>query len=356
MMIAARPGVRILDCTLRDGSYAIDFRFTASDTEIIVAALDRAGIPLIEVGHGVGLGASRAGKGIAAESDEEYLAAAARGVTRAKFGMFCIPGIATLDDVDRAAAGGAGFLRIGTNVSEAHEAEPFITRAKRHGLEVMANFMKSYAMKPAEFAERVRLAESLGADAVYIVDSAGGMLADELDAYFAAIAEVTSVPIGFHGHNNLGLAVAHSLHAVQRGATIIDGSLKGMGRSAGNAPTEQLIAGLIRMGISVGIDLIEILDIGEECVDPFLVPTSLRPLDVVAGFSLFHSSFMGTILKSASRHRIDPRKLIMAVCAVDTVNAPEELVERIARRIGSEEEQVLSGRYRLHQYFGSEQD
>ena len=354
-MIASRRNLRLLDCTLRDGSYAIDFRFTAADTEIIAGALDRAGVPLIEVGHGVGMRASIAGKGEAAETDEAYLIAAARSVHRGKFGVFCIPGIARIDDVDRAADHGAGFIRIGTNVSEAADAGPFIARAKSIGLEVMANFMKSYTMEPREFAKRVVLAEQFGADAVYIVDSAGGMLADELQSYFDAIRERTDVPIGFHGHNNLGLAVAHSLKAVDLGATIIDGSLKGMGRSAGNAPTELLIAALTRMGIHVGVDLLEILDIGEECVEPFLTHESMRPLDVVSGFALFHSSFMGTILRYSSRYRIDPRRLIIAVCAEDKVNAPDELVARIAARLSTEPKAVLSGRFGLHQYFGSEQ-
>lgn len=355
-MIASRCGVRLLDCTLRDGSYAIDFRFTAIDTELIAGALDRVGVPLIEVGHGVGVGASRAGKGEAAESDEAYLDAASRVVRRAKVGVFCIPGIARLDDIDRAVDHGAGFIRIGTNVADAEEAEPFITHAKNRGLEVMANFMKSYTMPPHEFAERVVLAERFGADIVYIVDSAGGMLADELEDYFKAIRERTNVPVGFHGHDNLGLAVAHSLRSVELGAVIVDGSLKGMGRSAGNAPTERLVAGLLRMGISIGIDLLEVLDIGEEYVEPFLSHESMRPLDVVAGYALFHSSFMGTILKYSSRYRIDPRRLIIAVCEEDKVNAPEGMVERVAARISTEPEAVVSGRYHLHQYFGNEQD
>jgi len=355
-MIATQSNLRLLDCTLRDGSYAIDFRFTAADTEIIAGALDRAGVPLIEVGHGVGLRASVAGKGEAAETDEAYLVAAARSVHRGKFGVFCIPGIAQLDDVNLAANHGAGFIRIGTNVSEAADAGPFIARAKSLGLEVMANFMKSYTMEPAEFAKRVVLAEQFGADAVYIVDSAGGMLVGELESYLNAVRERTNVPIGFHGHNNLGLAVGHSLKAVELGAVIIDGSLKGMGRSAGNAPTEQLVASLTRMGIDLGIDLLELLDIGEECVEPFLVHQSLRPLDIVSGFALFHSSFMGTILRYSSRYRIDPRRLIIALCAEDKVNAPEALVQRIAARLSTEPQAVLSGRFRMHQYYGSEQE
>lgn len=358
-MIAAKPSIRILDCTLRDGSYAIDFRFTAADTELIAGALDRISVPLIEIGHGVGLHASESGMGEAAETDAGYLNAARRVVRRGKYGMFCIPGVARLEDVDLAADLGAGFLRIGTNVAEAANAEPFILRAKRRGLEVMANFMKSYTMAPREFAQTVLLAEGFGADAVYIVDSAGGMMPEDLTAYMDAVREVTRVPIGFHGHDNLGLAVAHSLRAVEMGAAVVDGSLKGMGRSSGNAPTELLIAALSRMGIDTGIDLIEVLDAAEQYVEPFLSSDRFLPLDVIAGYALFHSSFMGTILQYAGRYRIDPRRLILAVCEEDRVNAPEDLVNRIAERLGeaggSFSRGILSGRYGRQPYFGKEQ-
>lgn len=355
-MIAATRSVRILDCTLRDGSYAVDFRFTASDTELIAGALDKIGVPLIEVGHGVGLGASEAGKGGAAETDAGYLEAAARVVRRGKFGAFCIPGVARLDHVDLAADWGAGFLRIGTNVTEATQAAPFLERAKRLGLTAMANFMKSYATPPKEFAQAARLAESHGADVVYVVDSAGGMMPDDLDGYFEAVRAVSQVPLGFHGHDNLGLAVAHSLRAVEHGAVVLDGSLKGLGRSSGNAPTELLAAALDRMGVATGIDLIDALDAAEMYVEPFATGGRLRPLDVVAGYAQFHSSFMGVILRCASRRRVDPRRLILAVCEEDRVNAPEEMVDRIARTMGDGGEPVLSGRFGLHAYFGNEQD
>jgi len=138
-----------LDCTLRDGSYVIDFQFTATDTENIARVLDDAGFPYIEVGHGVGLGASEQGKNIAAATDVEYMRAAAKGVKRGKWGMFCIPGIASLEHLRVAADNGMDFVRVGTDVSEVDSSAPFIALAKKLNIEVYANFMKSYCFGSA---------------------------------------------------------------------------------------------------------------------------------------------------------------------------------------------------------------
>lgn len=346
----------ILEVTLRDGSYAINFQFTATDTTLICRELDEAGFPMIEVGHGVGLGASRAGKGQAAETDEAYLAAAAGAVKRAKWGMFCIPGIAVLDDVDMAADYGMSFIRIGTNVTDVRDAEPFVLRAKRHGMFVSANFMKSYALEPNEFAEHARLASDFGADLLCIVDSAGGMLTSDMERYFYAVRDRSDIPLGFHGHNNLELAVANSLRAVELGAVVIDASLQGLGRSAGNTPTEILLLALERKGISPGINPLKVMDIGEKYIKSLVQRQGYDPIDMVSGYAQFHSSYMGIIREFSTKYQIDPRRLIMAVCKEDKVNAPRDLVERIAQRIRDEGDEVFTARFRLDRYHGAEQN
>jgi 4-hydroxy 2-oxovalerate aldolase len=142
----------ILECTLRDGSYAVDFQFNAEDTRRIAARLDKVGFPLIEVGHGAGLGASERGMGHAAASDEEYMEAASAAVRRGQWGMFCIPGIAELTALDRCAEHHMGFVRIGTEVTEAESTREYIERARERGIFVFANLLKSYATAPEHFA------------------------------------------------------------------------------------------------------------------------------------------------------------------------------------------------------------
>jgi 4-hydroxy-2-oxovalerate aldolase len=346
---------KILETTLRDGSYVLNFQFTANDTAVMCEELERAGFPLIEVGHGIGLGASRAGMGQAAESDEAYLRAAAGAIKSARWGMFCIPGIAQLEDVDMAAEHGMKFIRVGTNVTDVEKSEPFIVRAKRHGMMVCANFMKSYAMAPVEFAARAVRTQQFGSDMVYIVDSAGGMLTSEMEEYIKAVQDACNLEIGFHGHNNLDLAVANSLRAIELGVAVVDTSLQGLGRSAGNTPTEVLIAVLKRYGLDLGIDPLAVMDISEKYVRPLVQRHGYDSIDVVTGLAQFHSSYMGLIREFSSTYRVDPRRLIMEVCEQDRVNAPRDLVERAAQKLQKEGDGVFTARFRFDRYHGAEQ-
>jgi 4-hydroxy-2-oxovalerate aldolase len=322
---------KIMDCTLRDGSYAIGFQFTAHDTQAICSGLESAGVDLIEVGHGVGLGASREGFGDAAETDIGYMQAAEATLKSARWGMFCIPGIATLDDLQQAIDHGMRFVRIGVDCSQFREAEPFIKLARDNGLLTCVNFMKSYTCPPEVFARLVVEVEAYGVDIVYIVDSAGGMLPAQIAAYVQAVRSLSqSVRLGFHGHNNLGLGVGNALCAVEMGVEIIDASLMGIGRGAGNTPSEQLICALLRMGIDCDIDPIKLLDLSDSLIMPLEAMGGSPSLDVISGLALFHSSYMGTIHKFANKYRVDPRMLILDVCSVDQTTAPDDLVEEKA--------------------------
>lgn len=321
----------VLECTLRDGSYAIDFQFTVADTESLGHALDQAGFPYIEVGHGIGLGASELGRNVAAASDLEYMQAAARSITRGKWGMFCIPGIANLDHVRMAADHGMDFIRVGTNVTEVDSSAPFIALARDRGIEVYANFMKSYALSSEEFGCLAARSADFGASMVYLVDSSGGMLPNEVRSYLQATrSEAPGVDLGFHGHNNLGLAVANSLVCAEEGVAMVDTSLQGFGRSAGNTPTEQFISALVRSGCEPGIDPIEVMHLGETIIRPLIERRGLSSLDIAAGLAQFHSSYMPAVLSVAKRYRIDPRALIIELCKHDKINAPDDLLECLA--------------------------
>ncbi len=210
---------KVLDCTLRDGSYVNHFGFSAFDTKTLARALEDAGISYIDVGHGLGLGASRKGGDLsAAASDIEYLEAASEALISSTFGMFCIPGITDLQDVDLAASFGMGFIRIGTDVTKVDSSKPFIERAKNLGMFVCTNFMKSYSVTPEQFTNQAMRSREFGSDVVYIVDSAGGMFPIDLIRYIDPLKDNSDIPFGFHGHNNLGLAVSNSLTAAQNGA------------------------------------------------------------------------------------------------------------------------------------------
>jgi 4-hydroxy 2-oxovalerate aldolase/long-chain acyl-CoA synthetase len=333
--------LHILDTTLRDGSNAIGFSFTAADTAKICQELEQCGLQYIEVGHGSGLNAGSVGRGRAAATDEQYLASAASVVKRAKFGVFCIPGIARLQNLDMGASYGMGFVRVGTNVDEIPKSEPFIRRAKDLGMLVMASYMKSYALSPKELASHVLLSEKWGADVVYIMDSAGGMFPEDVRRYYDALREVSEIALGFHGHNNLGLAVANTLAAVEMGMEFVDSSLQGLGRSTGNAPTEVLIAALKKKGYQINIDLIRTLKAAQNLIQP-IIPTKGYPiLDTISGYADFHSSYMPSIRKYSAKYNLDPAILIIELCKVDKIHLDERVLESIASKLAQAREGVV---------------
>ncbi len=329
--------VQILDTTLRDGSYAIDFQFTPEDTALIASALESAGIRLIEIGHGVGLGGARAGKGDQPAPDAAYLKAAAGVLRKARFGTFFIPGIAAEDDLRMARDCGMGFVRIGTNVTELEQGAPFIALAKKLGFRVWSNLMKSYALPPKAWAEKAREAASCGADVVCLVDSAGGMLPEDVRSYLHEGRSRCTAALGFHGHDNLCMAVANTLEALSAGASVLDASLQGMGRSEGNAVTEVLAAILQKRGLLPGLDVNGLLDISEAFIRPLLREARHTPIGITAGRAKFHSSFLARIMKAATGFGIDPRDLILRLGEHDQVEAPAALIEELAAQIAADE-------------------
>ena len=328
---------QILDTTLRDGSYAIDFQFSTTDTALIASALESAGIGLIEVAHGLGVGAARAGRGNQADTDEAYMRAAVNALHAARAGVFFIPDIGCEDDMRLAADCGIGFVRIGTNITELPAAEPYAALAKSLGLTISCNLMKSYALAPEEFAGRAAMAEGLGADIVCLVDSAGTMLPEDVRRYIEAARAFSTVTLGFHGHDNLSLAVANTLAAYEAGATVLDTSLQGIGRSEGNAVTEVLVAILQKRGLLENTDLNGLLDVAEAFIRPMMHHRRRSGIGITAGRARFHSSFLGKAMQAAARHGVDVREVMVRAGALDPVNASEETLEQIAAEIATEE-------------------
>ncbi len=329
---------RILETTIRDGSYEIDFQFTRQDVAVLAGLLDLAGFRYIEVGHGNGLGGEVFGQEGAA-SDEAYLKAARRAVRRAELGALLgftkRPREQILDKVRLAAEEGLDFLRMG--FVPRRSEEPMIVEsielAKRLGLTVSVNFMRTYTAPPAEIEARSRQVADLGVDWIYIVDSAGGMTPDQIKEYVQAIRRSGVSAVGFHGHNNIQHAVANSLAAVEAGASMIDTSLQGLGRATGNAQTEVILALFqTRYGSETEIDRELVHNIAREWVRP-RVEAGFEPTHVLAGSLNVHSSSLPQIEASARDHEISPDTLLAAAGAraakagaLDTRDLPEDIV------------------------------
>jgi len=323
--------VEILECTLRDGSYAVDFKFTENDTAILAGVLGRLGFRWIEVGHGVGLGAMRSGKGTMPASDERLIEAAKRAAPDAQIGCFFIPGIGTAEQLKSARAAGLDFVRIGYNAPEIEDAYPYLTLARELGLKPCLNFMKTYGISADAFAEKAKGGEAAGAEIIYCVDSSGSMFPEDVHRYLSAARDQCQCSLGFHGHSNLQFAVANSVEAVRCGAIFIDTTLYGLGRSAGNVPTEVAVAVFKNLGIDTGIDLFEVMDAAEEFMGPLMSQMQLYDMMSVAmGCSQFHSSFLPRVAAAARQHGVELRRLVVAMGKLDPVDLDEENLHRVA--------------------------
>lgn len=326
---------KILDTTLRDGSYVVNFQMDEETTRNISLELDNIGFDYIEVGHGLGLGATELSEYSGACSDQQLLKAASETILKNKWGMFFIPGIADFNHIDLAKDYGIDFIRIGANINDYGKAIKYVEYASKVGIEVHSNFMKTYAIEPRIAKNTAAMAVDSGAYVISIVDSAGCMLNDEVAKYVNTFRSISNkVLVGFHGHDNLGLSVSNSITALEEGADLIDTSVRGLGRSAGNTIAELFLSVLLRKGYEIDLDIRKILNLGEKSIDRLLKDYSkLSSLSIICGLTKFHSSFYPKIQKVAVEHDVNELDLIVKLCDQDIINAPDKLLQEIAKKL-----------------------
>ena len=327
---------KIFDCTIRDGSYAVNFKFTRTDVKDIVSRLVRLGIEYIEIGHGQGLNASSPERGISLYTDEEYLDAVMSVASGSKIGVFCIPGIARIEDLLMAKEHGASFIRIGVTIDNVNKAQPYVEYAKSLGFEVMVNFMKSYSRTPERFAEGCKKAHDMGADCVYLVDSAGTMLPEDIVAFHSAVvAQCPEIKLGFHGHNNMGLGVANGLKCIELGFSFVDCSFQGLGRSIGNIATEMFVmAANKRYGAEFyDIDIPRLLEYGYVVLKDISDRNLDSPLELICGYTGFHSSYLKDIYRCCCDYNVDPLRLIMAYAKIDKETIDKTKLAEVAKNL-----------------------
>ncbi len=326
--------INIIENTLRDGSYVVDFQFSRKNTSDIVKGLSKLNFKFIEIGHGLGLGAYRRDK--TGLTDEQYISAALKVSEKSKIGVFCIPGISTIEDLKIAIDLGVKFVRIGTNIDRFNSAKKFAEFAKNKGVFTCINLMKSYGVKSYEFTKVVKEIDSWElSDVIYLVDSAGCMSPIEIFEYIDKAKQFVKSEIGFHGHNNLSMAVANSLQAVRSGATYIDTCVRGMGRSAGNAQTEIVVHLLNEQNLlKESINIYDLYDFAENTVAPLMPRTQGLTVDEIhIGVSKFHTSFNSLADKASEKFGVDKRKLIKKVSDINCINPSNELFEEIAKKL-----------------------
>lgn len=326
--------VTVTDVTLRDGNHTIGHQFTPEQMSTTAAGLDAAGVDIIEVGHGDGLGGSSRHVGMAAASDQEYLRAVVSAVESSRVAALLVPGIGTLDDLRGAAEAGIQVLRVGAHCTEADITEQHIKMGKDLGLTVIGYLISSSMNSAAGLAEQTSMMESYGADAVYMADSAGELLPDDVKARVSAVRKVVDVPIGFHAHNSLGAAIGNTLAAIDYGASMVDGSLKGFGGGAGNTQTEVLIGALERAGYGTGVSFYEIMDASEKIFAPLVGHTPVIDSQaLLLGYAGVYGGYINPVNREAERLGLDPRDIIVELGKRQVVAGQEDAVIQVAREL-----------------------
>lgn len=324
----------LMDCTLRDGANVIGKGFDEKLTAMMIEGLIKSNIKVIEMGNCLGLGAYEADNCISPLTDRQYLELAGPYLSQAEIGMFIGVKNANETYISQGAEGGLHFLRIGANAGDGSQAEDGIRLVKKYGMKCRFSMMKGYILSAEELADEAAMLESFGLDEVTIMDSAGTMMPDEVSEYVSAMVKKVSIPVGFHGHNNLGLSVANAVAAAKSGAQVLDCGLMGMARSAGNCATELAVAAFQRMGYLADVDLIPLLHFIDQELAPAMAEYGYRPpvmpLDLVYGLSGCHSNFAGLFEQTAREKGVDLYPLIIEVSRLDRKAPGKALIESVA--------------------------
>jgi len=325
--------VTLHDMTLRDGMHPKRHQMTLEQMKHIAQGLDEAGVPLIEVTHGDGLGGSSVNYGFPAHSDEEYLSAVVPLMKRAKVSALLIPGIGTVDHLKMAHGLGVNTIRVATHCTEADVGEQHITAARKLGMDTVGFLMMAHMNSPDGLAKQARLMEGYGANCIYVTDSAGYMLPDDVKARLAAVraALQPETELGFHGHHNLAMGVANSIAAIECGASRIDAAAAGLGAGAGNTPMEVLVAVCDRMGITTGVDVWKIQDVAEDRVLPIMdFPIRIDRDALTLGYAGVYGSFLLFAKRAAAKYDVSAREILVELGRRGMVGGQEDMIEDTA--------------------------
>ncbi|MBV0934368.1 4-hydroxy-2-oxovalerate aldolase [Marinobacterium weihaiense] len=331
--------VTLHDMSLRDGMHAKRHQISLDEMVNIATGLDEAGMPLIEVTHGDGLGGTSVNYGFPAHSDEEYLGAVIPKMKNAKISALLLPGIGTVDHLRMAKDLGVSTIRVATHCTEADVSEQHIGMAAKMEMDTVGFLMMAHMVSPEKILEQAKLMVSYGANCIYATDSAGYMLPDEVTAKIGLLrAELpANVEIGFHGHHNLGMGIANSLAAIDAGASRIDGSVAGLGAGAGNTPLEVFCAVLDRMGVETGIDLYKIMDVAEDRVFPIMdQPIRVDRDALTLGYAGVYSSFLLFAQRAEKKYGIQARDILVELGRRGTVGGQEDMIEDLALTMARE--------------------
>ncbi|MBJ8345899.1 4-hydroxy-2-oxovalerate aldolase [Antrihabitans sp. YC2-6] len=339
MAFSDQLDIRITDTSLRDGSHHKRHQFTADDVANIVAALDESGVPVIEVTHGDGLGGSSFNYGFSKTPEQDLISIAAKTAKNAKIAFLMLPGVGVKEDIMIAQDNGASICRIATHCTEADVSIQHFGLARERGLETVGFLMMAHTQPPENLAKQARIMADAGCQCVYVVDSAGALVLEQVtDRVAAIVAELgDDAQVGFHGHENLDLAVANSICAVRGGAKQIDGSTRRFGAGAGNTPVEAFVGVCDKLGIKTGIDFFKIADAAEDVVRPVMPQECLLDRQaLMMGYAGVYSSFLKHAERQAERYGVSSAEMLVRAGARKLVGGQEDQLIDIALELQRE--------------------
>lgn len=330
----------LVEVALRDGSHVVRHQYTTEQVVSIVKGLNKAKVPYIEVSHGDGVGGSSVQYGFSKEYDINLIKAAKEASDFSKISVLLLPGIGTVEDLKEAREAGADMVRIASHVTEADVTAQHIRYAKEElGMEVVGFLMLSHMADADKILEQAKLMESYGADVVYVTDSAGALLPHQVTERVKKLVDNLQIKVGFHAHNNLGLAVANTLAAIEAGASFVDGSARAMGAGAGNTQTEVLVAVLNKLGYNTGVELYEIMDVAQDLVAPLLEHEQIIDKDsLMLGYAGVYSSFRLFAQRAADKFGIDSRDILEELGKMGVVGGQEDMIVDVASQLAKKQE------------------
>ncbi|WP_068675436.1 4-hydroxy-2-oxovalerate aldolase [Oceanobacillus sp. Castelsardo] len=322
---------RLTDTTLRDGSHAISYSFTEDQVRDIVRGLDEAGVPVIEVSHGAGLNGSTIQQGFSKTPEFDLIKVAVETAKQAKIASLFVPGIGTSEELKEAVKIGIKAVRVAVHCTEADVTEQYIRLAKELGIEAVGFLMMSHTQPAEVLVRQAELMESYGADCVYVVDSAGALVPQGVRDRVSALKDALSIEVGFHAHNNLGLAIGNTVAALEAGADQIDGTVRALGAGAGNAPTEVIVATLNKMELDTGINLTGLMDLSEEVVAPIMpVPIVIDRDNLSSGYAGVYNSFLMHVRHAAEKFDLNPTEIMEELGKRQAIAGQEDWILDVA--------------------------
>jgi len=325
----------ITDSSLRDGNHSVKHTISLDSIKKYCQAADSAKVPIVEVGHGNGLGASSLLIGKATHTDIEMLSTAKTNLPNSKLGVHVIPGIATVEkDIKPAIDLGVDVFRIASHCTEATVTKSHIEYLSKNNKEVFGVLMMTALATPLELLENAQIMQDYGAQAIILMDSTGTYLPSDVEERISLLVDTLDIPVGFHAHNNLNYAIHNSIVAIQNGATYIDACIRGFGAGAGNASLEVLLPVLDKYSYSVDINFKKIINEADNVLNYLVpkVPVS-APVNILTGLNKLFSGFEKPIIKASKLNNIEYSSLIFELGNRKLVAGQEDLILEVAQNL-----------------------